>query len=40
VMGHHDLRSTCMYLRLDMHSLRDVPLPVPTQSNSSGAARA
>ncbi len=40
VMGHHDLRSTCMYLRLDMQSLRDVPLPVPTQSGAREAPRA
>jgi integrase/recombinase XerD len=40
VMGHHDLRSTCMYLRLDMQSLRDVPLPVPTPSITPGGPRA
>jgi integrase/recombinase XerD len=40
VMGHHDLRSTCMYLRLDMQSLRDVPLPVPTLRIAPKAPRA
>jgi integrase/recombinase XerD len=29
LMGHRDLRSTCMYLRLDTEMLRGVALPVP-----------
>jgi site-specific recombinase XerD len=29
LMGHHSLESTCVYLRLDMDTLRDVPLPLP-----------
>ena len=29
VMGHRDLQSTCMYLRLDTKTLREVALPVP-----------
>jgi site-specific recombinase XerD len=29
VLGHRDLESTCVYLRLDVESLRDVALEVP-----------
>ena len=29
VLGHRDLESTCVYLRLDVQALRDVALPVP-----------
>jgi site-specific recombinase XerD len=29
LMGHHSLESTCVYLRLDMDTLRDVALPLP-----------
>lgn len=32
LLGHHSLESTCIYLRLDMAALKDVPLPVPTVS--------
>lgn len=34
VLGHRDLESTCVYLRLDIDSLRDVALEVPA-SNST-----
>lgn len=30
VLGHRDLESTCVYLRLDIDALRDVALEVPT----------
>jgi integrase/recombinase XerD len=29
LLGHHSLEATCVYLRLDMSSLRSVALPVP-----------
>jgi site-specific recombinase XerD len=29
LLGHHTLESTCVYLRLDISSLRDVALPLP-----------
>lgn len=35
VMGHRDLRSTCMYLRLDTRALREVALAVPRSDGSS-----
>jgi integrase/recombinase XerD len=39
VMGHRDLHSTCMYLRLDTRTLRDVALPVPGARRLSGGLR-
>ena len=32
LLGHHSLEATCVYLRLDMSSLRSVALPVPKSS--------
>lgn len=32
LLGHRHLGSTCQYLRLDIDTLRDVALPVPTQA--------
>ena len=40
VLGHRDLESTCVYLRLDVQALRDVPLPVPRSAISSGGRHA
>ena len=40
VLGHRDLESTCVYLRLDVQALRDVPLPVPQSARSSGGRHA
>jgi len=40
VMGHRDLRSTCMYLRLDTKALREVALPVPSTAAQSRGGRA
>lgn len=40
VLGHRDLESTCVYLRLDVHALRDVALPVPQSAGSSGGRHA
>jgi integrase/recombinase XerD len=37
VLGHRDLESTCVYLRLDIHSLRHVALPVPRTARQAGA---
>jgi site-specific recombinase XerD len=34
VLGHRDLESTCVYLRLDTDSLRHVALPVPQIGNT------
>jgi integrase/recombinase XerD len=36
VMGHRNLESTCVYLRLDMHALRDVALDVPQSVRGRG----
>lgn len=36
LLGHHTLESTCVYLRLDMTALRDVPLPVPNPGTQYG----
>ncbi len=38
VLGHRDLESTCVYLRLDIDALRDVAIEVParTSANSGG----
>lgn len=33
VLGHRDLESTCVYLRLDKESLRGVAIEVPTATN-------
>lgn len=40
VLGHRDLESTCVYLRLDVDALRDVALPVPRSAHRQGARRA
>lgn len=37
VLGHRDLESTCVYLRLDLDALRDVALPVPGSRHGHGA---
>jgi integrase/recombinase XerD len=37
VLGHRDLESTCVYLRLDIDSLRHVALPVPRTVGEVGA---
>ena len=34
LLGHRHLGSTCQYLRLDIDTLRDVALPVPTQAQA------
>jgi len=34
LLGHRHLGSTCQYLRLDIDTLRDVALPVPTQAHT------
>lgn len=36
VLGHRDLESTCVYLRLDIDALRDVALEVPTAKSANG----
>lgn len=36
LLGHHSLESTCVYLRLDIESLRHVALPVPSASLGEG----
>lgn len=36
LLGHHTLESTCVYLRLDMTALQDVPLPVPKPCTQHG----
>lgn len=36
VLGHRDLESTCVYLRLDIDALRDVALEVPAAKASNG----
>lgn len=35
VLGHRDLESTCVYLRLDIDALRDVALEVPAPNGSN-----
>jgi len=40
VLGHRDLESTCVYLRLDVDALRDVALPVPQSARRQGARHA
>lgn len=40
VLGHRSLESTCVYLRLDIHLLRQVALEVPRQSRGRGGGRA
>lgn len=40
VLGHRDLESTCVYLRLDIDSLRDVALPVPRIDDTRGVFHA
>jgi integrase/recombinase XerD len=40
VMGHRDLESTCVYLRLDIQSLRDVALDVPRLKRELGGRSA
>lgn len=40
VLGHRDLESTCVYLRLDVDALRDVALPVPKLARRQGARHA
>lgn len=37
VLGHRDLESTCVYLRLDVQALRAVALPVPGSVGGQGA---
>jgi integrase/recombinase XerD len=39
LLGHSHLGSTCQYLRLDIDMLREVALPVPSQTQASGGAR-
>jgi len=34
VLGHRDLESTCVYLRLNIDALRDVALEVPTAKSA------
>jgi integrase/recombinase XerD len=34
VLGHHNIESTCVYLRLDKESLRDVALELPLQTSN------
>jgi hypothetical protein len=36
VLGHRDLESTCVYLRLDIDALRDVALEVPASNSANG----
>lgn len=36
VLGHRDLESTCVYLRLDIDALRDVALEVPAPNGTNG----
>jgi integrase/recombinase XerD len=36
VLGHRDLESTCIYLRLDIDALRDVALEVPAPHGANG----
>jgi integrase/recombinase XerD len=36
LLGHHSLESTCVYLRLDIETLRHVALPVPRTSHGEG----
>lgn len=36
VLGHRDLESTCVYLRLDIDALRDVALEVPAPNGANG----
>lgn len=40
VLGHRSLESTCVYLRLDIHSLRQVALEVPRQPRRRGGTHA
>jgi integrase/recombinase XerD len=40
VLGHSDLESTCVYLRLDIQALRDVALPVPKLDHERGGHHA
>jgi hypothetical protein len=37
-MGHNNLVSTAVYLRLQTDMLREVALPVPTMTKSTGSA--
>jgi len=39
VLGHRDLESTCVYLRLDIDALRDVALEVPEAKSANGGGR-
>jgi len=39
VLGHRDLESTCVYLRLDIDSLRDVALEVPSAKCANDGGR-
>lgn len=39
VLGHRDLESTCVYLRLDIDALRDVALEVPGANGVNGGGR-
>lgn len=39
VLGHRDLESTCVYLRLDIDALRDVALEVPAPSRANEGGR-
>jgi integrase/recombinase XerD len=34
LLGHRNLATTCQYLRLDLDTLREVALPVPTQAQA------
>jgi len=36
LLGHRSLESTCVYLRLDVKTLRKVALPVPRQTRTGG----
>jgi site-specific recombinase XerD len=40
VLGHRNLESTCVYLRLDIRSLRNVALPVPQLNRQLGGRHA
>jgi len=40
LLGHRTLESTWTYLRLAIEDLRDVALPVPTESTGEKAVRA
>jgi len=40
VLGHRSLQSTCVYLRLDIDTLRDVALAVPRSDSQSGGSHA